>query len=166
MRTLSALALLLVLTACGGGNDEGGEAGPTSAATETSSSEPTEAAPASPSITTEPTDCLVAAAKWSGRAEKHLRQIRIQAGFGEKVDVSDLDDLTSEIGVLCSDELVGLVESANTEFSLAAYEVALCAVKPSGALGGCTLKAMGKIGRILDKAEGYVEQANELIDRG
>jgi hypothetical protein len=153
-RYLIPIALLaLTLTACGGSDDGSEDAAttPSTPSTSASSSAPTE------EPTGESTDCLLSATKFADRAGDHAIKFASTApAFGETEDLSDLDDLQSEVSVLCSSTVVQSVADIMVPLSEANYEIAKCAFDPDPDLGGCKKPQN-------DKVHGLGEDAASLI---
>lgn len=163
---ISAALLALTLTACGGGDSE------TSATDEPSTTQPTSESttttePAAPTTSAEPegesTECLLSATKFADRAGAHALSFATTApAFGEQEELSDLDDLLSEVSVLCSAPVNSQAIDIMVPLTRANYEVALCALDFDD-FGGCQPAANRKVHKIGERAAGMVGDLRNLL---
>lgn len=123
MRVLiSAIALWLTLTACGGSDEP--SAAPATPVASTSSTAPDET-PAAPEG--ESPDCLVAATKWADRMSRHAIDAVMSVELTvEPLDLSDTEDPTSEAKALCSNAIVNPLTQANYEAALLNADLFIC----------------------------------------
>jgi hypothetical protein len=151
-RGIVAVLLLWALAGCGDDDASGAREEPTSAPS-TASESPT--APAAG----ESQECLVAAQTWADRATDHVLEAATTASaFGETLKLENLDDLGSEISVLCSDELDKAVKDAMLPLTRANYELSLCAFD-----GSCDPQAAKKVRKFADQAASAVGDVRSFI---
>lgn len=146
-----AVAAALVLVGCGDGDDDSNALAPAPAPVEVTASESAAAG--------ESTDCRIAAAKWANRMEDHAMTVRINAAISaHAVDASSLDDATSEVKVLCSDDVAQLVLDSNARFAEANFELSLCTFE-----GTCDNAQSKKVDQNADLAERHMDAVRELV---
>lgn len=160
---LATLTMAFTLASCG--QDDSESAAEPSASPSSYS--------ASASATEEPVvdegesdDCRVAASKWAGRAGDHVLEMSTTApAFAETVNVDDLEDLTSEIEVICSEGLVDPVHKANLALAEANFELSLCAMDPSMSSFGpsCDKPSTKKVRALADKAASSVGDVRQAL---
>ncbi|WP_127479279.1 hypothetical protein [Nocardioides pantholopis] len=160
---ISAACLALAFTACAG-DDE-----PTNAASDPSSEASSTAVSSEPTTEPEPegetTECRLSATKFADRAGDHALNFATTApAFGEQERLEDLDDLLSEISVLCSTEVDEAARDIMVPLTEANFEISLCAINPDEMFGGCRKPANDKVHKIGERAAGLVGKFRNLVE--
>lgn len=161
---ISPAVLAVILTACGGGGEDQGAGAPVDSAASSSApgSETSTAASVEPEG--ESTDCLLSATKFADRAGDHALSFATTApALGEREKLQDLDDLLSEISVLCSDGVNNLANDVMEPLTEANFEVSLCAMNPDPAFGGCRRAQNSKVHKIGERAASLVGQLRDTL---
>lgn len=160
---VTALGLVLVLTACGDGDDGNEAAAPTKEVTVTetvSSPTPTvtETEP-SPTPAGESDGCLVAANKWADRMTDHVLDASTTAPvFAETLNIDNLDDPTSTVKALCSEDLTQAILDANAKIAEINFELSLCGFSET-----CDPSQTRKVRRLADRVAGMVGDVRNLL---
>lgn len=157
MMFAATLAALALFTACGGSDDEG--AAPpaeTSAASQPASDEPELEAT---SDGAESAECRIAAAKWANRIDDLALEVLSNSILGaQAVNTGDLDDVTSEVKILCSEDLWQVVAKGNAAFAEANFEVSLC-----GFANECDDQQAKKVKKSADEATGLAAEVSRMV---
>lgn len=102
---------------------------------------------------------------FADRAGDHALSFATTApAFGEQEQLEDLDDLLSEISVLCSVEVDDAARDVMVPLTRANYEISLCALNPDEMLGGCRKPANDKVQGIGERAASLVGKLRNLVD--
>jgi hypothetical protein len=159
MRRTFIVAMLLALFATGcTGESSPEEAAPSSVA-------PPESTKASPSATVETGEsvaCQLGATKWVDRINKHATDaIMGTAVIATTVNIDNLNDTTSRIKVLCSEELASMVLEANYEIALVNAKLRVCELSD----GVCGKPESRTILKSTDKIAELVGSVNDMVQQ-
>lgn len=145
---------MLALTACQSGDDSSTKEASSNRASQT------ETATEEPSPEGETDDCRVAASLWADRMTDHVLRAKTTAPvMAETLDLDNLDDPSSTIKVLCSEELVQLVLEAHVHMAQANFEIGLC-----GFAGECDPPKTKKVRGLADKTAPLVGEVRNMIE--
>lgn len=153
-----AVALLAVLaTGCSSGSATKADAPSAPASSSQSPAAESATADAGESV-----DCQLAAAKWADRINKHATDaIMGTAVIATTLDIDNLDDMTSEIKVLCSEDLANDVLEANYEIAKVNAYLRVCELSDnvcSRADSKKILRSTDKIGRLVSEVSAKLQE--------